>query len=368
MTTTSPSVTQRLTHSRPIFAFASLLLPLAHAPPPAMRPLPGYVLDFYGGSLPSFAALPAAQQRSVRFTQSKMGFNHGWLVQAEAPPGALFSKFKECIETDDVHAEDIAFYFVHWLTDLAGAEATPLHGAEKFVVKFPHSVLASFIRSFSIVQRLAHTTESELAGQFLSQWWPSAALGPAPRGPDAVALMRLVVQAQNPAEQRAVYDAFGSLERSSRETLACELALTGVAGQTYALSEWRGGPAFLVYYSPAFVRKGALEDAGAALYALAEVYRAARALWPTDEAMSGRCVTVHIGQIKDKGPRELADVYAEGQCWVLERKGAHDAVAELRSLLDVPALLASGAAVLLPLWARAAAERTGSAAAGGAAV
>ena len=180
--------------------------------------------------------------------------------------------------------------------------------------------------------------------------------------------MRLVVQAQNPAEQRAVYDAFGSLERSSRETLACELALTGVAGQTYALSEWRGGPAFLVYYSPAFVRKGALEDAGAALYALAEVYRAARALWPTDEAMSGRCVTVHIGQIKDKGPRELADVYAEGQCWVLERKGAHDAVAELRSLLDVPALLASGAAVLLPLWARAAAERTGSAASGGAAV
>ena len=122
----------------------------------------GYVLDHDGAALPCFSALSAAQQKPIRFTQSKMGFNHGWLVQAEAPPGALFSKFKECIETDDVHAEDIAFYFVHWLTDLAGAEATPLHGAEKFVVKFPHSVLASFIRSFSIVQRLAHTTESEL--------------------------------------------------------------------------------------------------------------------------------------------------------------------------------------------------------------
>ena len=47
----------------------------------------GYVLDHFPDVLPSFSLLPKAQQKSVRFTQSKMGFNHGWLVQAEAPPG-----------------------------------------------------------------------------------------------------------------------------------------------------------------------------------------------------------------------------------------------------------------------------------------
>ena len=32
---------------------------------------------------------------------------------------------------------DVAFYFVHWFADLAGAEASPLTGCEKFVLKFP---------------------------------------------------------------------------------------------------------------------------------------------------------------------------------------------------------------------------------------
>ena len=47
--------------------------------------------------LPSFASLPERQRGVICFTQAKLGFNHGWLVQAEAPPGALFSKFKEVI-------------------------------------------------------------------------------------------------------------------------------------------------------------------------------------------------------------------------------------------------------------------------------
>ena len=95
----------------------------------------GYVLEFFSDSLPSFAALPEAQKKSVRFTQSKMSFNHGWLVQAEAPPMALFGKFKEVILKESVRDADVAFYFVHWLTDLAGAEPTPLEGSEKFVLK-----------------------------------------------------------------------------------------------------------------------------------------------------------------------------------------------------------------------------------------
>ena len=71
---------------------------------------------------PPFRLIPAIYPPLIRFTQAKLGFNHGWLVQAEAPPGALFGSFKALLESEDVPAHDVAFYFVHWLTDLAGAE------------------------------------------------------------------------------------------------------------------------------------------------------------------------------------------------------------------------------------------------------
>ena len=45
------------------------------------------------------------------------------LGQAEAPPDALFSTFKKTITEGHAAPADIAFYFVHWLTDLAGARA-----------------------------------------------------------------------------------------------------------------------------------------------------------------------------------------------------------------------------------------------------
>ena len=132
----------------------------------------GYVLAHHGACVPSFDALPLAQQKTIRFTQGKMQFNHGWLVQAEvrayeccpsrfrvprtsnihtshshfnhpcpqAPPKALFGAFKEVIMSGGAAGSDVAFYFVHWLTDLSGAVPSPLGGAEKFVLKFPHPV------------------------------------------------------------------------------------------------------------------------------------------------------------------------------------------------------------------------------------
>ena len=61
-------------------------------------------------------------------------------MQGEAPPAPLFGTFKEVMLSEHVAPSDVAFYFVHWLTDLAGAEPSPLGGAEKFVLKFPHAV------------------------------------------------------------------------------------------------------------------------------------------------------------------------------------------------------------------------------------
>lgn len=73
-----------------------------------------YVLDYYAEQLPSFMHLTASDQRTVRFTQSKMQFNHGWLVQGEAPPSALFTNFRQVMLAGGSRPADVAFYFVHW--------------------------------------------------------------------------------------------------------------------------------------------------------------------------------------------------------------------------------------------------------------
>ena len=166
----------------------------------------GYVLMHDKDAFPSYADLPQEQRKPVRFTQAELAFNHGWLVQAEAPPGMLLRSFKRLIARGGVTAADIGFYFVHWVTDLAGAEGAPLAGAEKFVLKFPHQVLNSFFRSFPLVQQLATLTETELMERFLVEWWPSE-LGRVPTSLEAVALMRLVLQVQSPAAQLAVVEA-----------------------------------------------------------------------------------------------------------------------------------------------------------------
>ncbi|CAK0852907.1 unnamed protein product [Prorocentrum cordatum] len=57
-----------------------------------------------------------------------MEYNMGWLVQAEAPPGALLRKFKQVVSAGQAKPEDVAFYFTHWFTDLAGAEPHPQDG------------------------------------------------------------------------------------------------------------------------------------------------------------------------------------------------------------------------------------------------
>jgi hypothetical protein len=54
----------------------------------------GYVLRHDVHALPCVGLLNDEQRRPIVFTQAKLGFNHGWLVQAEAPPGALFSQAK----------------------------------------------------------------------------------------------------------------------------------------------------------------------------------------------------------------------------------------------------------------------------------
>ena len=93
----------------------------------------------------------------------------------------------------------MAFYFVHWVTDLAGAEPTPLKGCEKFVLKFPQAVFSTIVGSMPIVQRLSETTPTALYEAYLTEAWEqhAASLGPSPSDGSAIALMRLLVQVIN---------------------------------------------------------------------------------------------------------------------------------------------------------------------------
>jgi len=315
----------------------------------------GYVLDHYPHCLPSYAGLPEAQQKSVRFTQSKMSFNHGWLVQAEAPPEALFSKFKTVAQEGGASPPDIAFYFSHWLTDLAGAVPTPLEGSEKFVLQFPRPVLGSFIRSFGVLNELAVKTETQVFEQFLVDWWAEneAKLGPAPEGTHSIAIMRLVVQAQSEAAQRAIMHAYNALHPEDKKVLGEEMANSGIHGQLYqrSPSKNKGGPALLVYYSPAFVRSLAPDQALAALSLLAEIYRRARQLWPPTPGLTGS-VTVRIDQVKELKLSEIQHVYGFGDTWALTRRNDMEAVLE-RIPVDVLAERPKDKTKVLKFWRRA---------------
>ena len=299
----------------------------------------GYILEHFGGALPSYAGMPEDLQHTIRFTQVRLAFNHGWLVQAEAPPGPLMTQFKRVITSDKgISKADISFYFVHWLTDLAGAEPTPLKGSEKFVLRFPHPVLHSFIASFSIVGTLVEQTETHVfEEQLRSKWNESASsLGPPPQGRHAIALLRLVAQVQHLPLQQRLLTEWPKLSDEDAAVLSFEMALTGCPGQNYDVHKTRqGGPVFLIYYSPAFLRMAARQDAASGLRMLAEVYRQSRALWPYSEADAHLHVTIRIDQIKEHTPQHIMDGYLWGEGWLIVKHNEREAVVEHHPLYSL---------------------------------
>lgn len=77
--------------------------------------------------------------------------------------------------------------------------------------------------------------------------------------------------------QKAIVEAWEELADVDRSVLATEMARSAILGQSFERTPLdAGGPAFLVYYSPAFVRKGASNSPHDALRILAEVYRQSR--------------------------------------------------------------------------------------------
>lgn len=263
-----------------------------------------YVLEHYPHILPSFRSLPQASRDVILFTQGKMHFNHGWFVQAEAPPGATLTKFKAALQK--AQPRDLSFYFFHWLTDLSGAEGQPLGGAEKFVLRFPRSVLAAFLWSIPHLQLLTTAPETKVMEHYLEARFQTATVGPLPvAGEDAIALMRLTIMAQGSGN--LVKDAYFRLPPVARAVLAVESARTGAVGQAYERTPVTGGPALFVYYGPALLQRCTTgEEMFCALRCLAAVYHAARQLWPVRLNADSDVVLLEAGGLKAQGEAVVA--------------------------------------------------------------
>jgi len=287
----------------------------------------GYLLEHYPDVLPSFAGLPTQAQRTVRFTQCRMDYNMGWLVQAEAPPGPLLRSLRTAVLTGNASQQDIAFYFVHWFTALAGSVPTPMTGSEKFVLGFPLKVLSSFVASFSAVWNLGISqSETQVYEKYLRWRWETHKpnLGPVPEGYGCVAQLRLVVMAQG--NSKLLLKAFRKLPERDRRVLSEELARTGCAGQHYQHDAFRDqrGPALLLYYGPAFLQKAGLLDPFGALGILAEVLRQARSLWPLQASAGAETVTIRIDTLKAETVTTCRNP-PDGQVFVLDKSSSRSA-------------------------------------------
>mmetsp|Transcript_68025 Transcript_68025/g.106354 ORF Transcript_68025/g.106354 Transcript_68025/m.106354 type:complete len:951 (+) Transcript_68025:74-2926(+) len=314
-----------------------------------------YLMDHYPELLPSFHGLSKKEKFSVAFTQCQLQFNQGWFVQAEAPPGAIFTKFRELLireHKSKVEPRDIALYFVHWLTDLAGAEPTPLGGCEKFVTKFPLPVLNSFLRSFGYVEKIALKTETEVMEEYLKMRWEehSPSLGRFPTGDDAIAKMRLACMAQ--VSSMKILAGFEELVLDDKEILSAEMARTGCLGQLYSSDLTPAdvqtnpmGPALLIYYGPAFLQSLGSDNAAKRLSVLAEVYRAARELWPLKLAQVAQCVTVRIDTIKGLSTSDIFETMKGGNAWVMVKHNEVEAFVEHSSTAKLNKFIAKGQAV-----------------------
>jgi len=292
-----------------------------------------YVMEHFPLLLPSFVCLQPGQRAPILFVQGKMGFNNGWLVQGEAPPGLLFSKFKQMIARGTASKSDISFYFVHWLTDLAGAEAyqgRPWPGAEKFTTHFSPKVLESFVDSFGFVDRLAFQSEVQVMEDYLANRWNARGLRTDNNG--CIALQRLVLMAQG-FEQELV-TAFSLLSTEERSCLSEELARTGRRDQFQrapaAVTSSPQGPAIMVYYAPALLQKAGAKEVLVALRVLAAVFRAARRAFPCHAGGVESTAIVRIDALKAVTPSAIT----RQQVWYVRRVGDFDAEVVTGEFLD----------------------------------
>merc|ERR1712151_592105 len=148
--------------------------------------------------------------------------------------------------------------------------------------------------------------------------------------------MRLLCMAQMNAG--LVLRAFDELSYDDREVLSFEMACTGCAGQSFSpgvcpnkARENPIGPAFLIYYGPAFLQNLGSDRAALKVGLLAEISRCARVLWPAEASKVAASVTVRIDTIKSLSVTDMHDATVKGEVWLLVKHNEAEAFVERSS-------------------------------------
>lgn len=236
-------------------------------------------------------------------------------------------------------------YFVHWITDLAGAEPTPLAGCEKFVIKFPLPVLNSFLRSFSYVHQLANQSETEVMEEYLKMRWKehTPSLGEVPHRETAIAEMRLICMAQ--MNSARVLEGFSQLSNEHKEILSTEMSRTACMGQAFSPllspANDQKGPGLLIYYGPAFLQALGNDDPCQRLKLLAEMYRGARELWPSSVAAVAQTITIRIDTLKAMSVDDIVNMWKHDMTWIMIKQNELEAVIESSSTRKLNKYIAS---------------------------
>mmetsp|Transcript_15972 Transcript_15972/g.50151 ORF Transcript_15972/g.50151 Transcript_15972/m.50151 type:complete len:923 (-) Transcript_15972:47-2815(-) len=312
-----------------------------------------YVLEHSPALIPSVRSLPQKLQKAVLFTQSKMDLNYGFLVQSEGPPAISLTAFKRVLQKRGwsgpivTSQQDVSFYFVHWLTDVAGSVPTPLAGCERLVQHYPRELLRQAVSSFQVLRRLVDQDETTVYEDFLRMRWaeaemPAQTLSDTP-GPEAICRCRLLCMAQHVAPQ--ILEAFNRLQPADRRFLSGELALSGRSGQVFSAcggitkpasglggivsfgghDEWGAGgegssevgPAFLTYCGPALLQRHGATDPDVALQMLVSILRAGRAIWPSSIEAADETVTLRLDALRELSLEALRGSIHQGEVWLL---------------------------------------------------
>ena len=319
---------------------------------------------------PSFDMLPEAQKAATLLRRT--GFNHGWLVQGEAPPGILFGPLRLCWTRVASQGGTLPC-LLHWVTDVAGAEPTPLNGVEKLVLKFPTSVF----RAREVDERRRASGRPRTCGcvlRFLQDSWLDATphvqvpeeippIGVSPSLPHAYCCTRKGRSAATcrmriwlpPAEDLAALfrDGFDGHCRcdvpNTRMTGGQACRLLCARFLRHAIDDDIAFSAFADLQ-----RKERRARARATLLRCA--CSQARKLFPRSESDAASTVIVHLAAFKNESIFDIASRYQQGQCWLNVRTSANEcgechsitAIANVGVLLIRAARLARCAA--LSLW------------------
>lgn len=309
-----------------------------------------YLMTHFVDLVPSFAALPQDLQQAARTAARKMDFNaatHVGFCQAELPPGLALTNFKAGLK--DAAEEDIGLYFLHWLTDVAGADATPIRGAERLVLRCPLKVLNAMLVSFPFLKTLGRGSETAVTEAYLEARWktemPSGrALPEEPM--EAITQLRLTAMAHF---DEAVLTGYAESNATVQHILQSELVRTGVAGPDGVWSRLKAadhkdelGPAFCALHSSVMFQRCHKNhtEMALALRVLAAVYHAGRTLWVAAPECVGSTVRLDLLELKSY---EIAYVVNTGSqsVWVLVRESDDYAVCRLTRITDVNAMVAN---------------------------